>query len=208
MRAILDDRHTQIGTKRHKRLHIAQMPAHMRQHQQPRAGCLGLGRQIIEIQRQIFRHLDKHRLTAHACNRAGNGCQREGIGQHRLPCRNPHRTQGTAQSIAARGHRKAILRPRQRGEFLLQQGSFRNLAFSRVIAVQPPMPQHRNRRFDPVLGNGFLLGKKPRKPFLHQAFFPSGFTSQTKAASDAATTAAAMKYATSGDWNGASSRMK
>ena len=199
MRAILNDQHTQPRTQRNQSLHIAQMPAHMAQHQHLSARRPRLRLQIAKIQNQLIRHLDKHRTRPHARYRPRHRGQRKGIGQHRLACLHTHRPQRTAQRIATRGHRKAILRPHQAGELLLQQSRLRDLARRGIIAVQPPMPQHRQRRLYPRLGDRLLLGKTAVKPFLNHNRFSSRGTITTNITSVKAIPAPATKNATSGD---------
>ncbi len=167
MRAILDHLNAVRIAHRHQRVHVAQMPAHMRQHQNPRAGLADHPLQMGQINHQIAGHIDKHRHRAHGGNRAGHRGQCERVGQNRIARANPHGPQRRPKRIAPRRHGQRELCTGIGGEFLFQQGDLGHLIPYGVVAVQASAAHHGNRGLDPCLGDGFLLSKGAGEPFHH-----------------------------------------
>ena len=173
MGAILDDGQAQTVAQGNQRLHVADMPAHVRQQQKPRAGVACLGGQIGKVDHQTFGDLDENRFAARRRDRPRHRRQGEGIGQHRLSGRHPAGAQGAAHRIAARGDGQTVTRPGEGGELLLQRRGLAGLARRGVVAVQPTVAHHLQCRRDARLGDRLLLGKTAPEPFarsLHQPF--------------------------------------
>ena len=161
MGAILDQRQAGVGTDRHKSVHVADMSAHMAEQQGLRSGRPGP--EIVEIEGQVLGRADKDRHRADGSDGARHRGEREGIGQHRITRSDADGAQRAAERIAARGHRQAVARAGEGGEFLLEQGHFGDLAGGGVVAVQPAMPEHPRAASIPASGIGSCWVKLPVK---------------------------------------------
>ena len=167
MGAILDHHEAETVADRHQAVHVADMSAHVRQQKDARARGLGLLFQMGEVDGQVFGDLHEDRGRADGGYGTGHRGKGKGVGQHPVPRANPDGAQGTGHGIAARGHGKAVARAREGGEFLFQQGSLGQFAGGGVVAMQPPVAQHGERGFDPLIRDRLLLGEAAREAF-HQ----------------------------------------
>ena len=153
----------------HQSIHIHDMSAHMRQHQN--IGLIGLGGQILKINDQPFCHAHKNRHSTNRCNGAGNRRERKGIGQNPIARLHTERAQSRGERIAARGHSETIARAHLRGKLLLQKRSLRHFTGSLIVAMQPPVLHDRNCRRNGFVQNRFLLGEIARENLCHGAGF-------------------------------------
>ena len=153
----------------HQSIHIDNMPAHVRQHQN--VGLIGLGRQILKINYQSFRYTNKDRYSTNRGNGPGHRRQCESIGQNPIARLHAQRAQRSRKRIATRGHGKAIARAHLRGKLLLQKCGLRHFIRRLVVAMQPPVQHDCHGRLDRFVQNGFLLGEVTREYLCHSAGF-------------------------------------
>ncbi len=163
MGAILDHRQARGVADRHQPVHVADMAAHVAEQERLRARRLG--GKVVHVDGQRLGRLEEDRLGPHRRDGARNGGEREGVGQHPVARPDAKRPQGAAERVAARGHRKAVFRAGEGGEFLLQERGFRDLALGGVVAVEPSVPQDVQRGRDPGLGDRLLLGEAAGESF-------------------------------------------
>mmetsp|Transcript_22718 Transcript_22718/g.37524 ORF Transcript_22718/g.37524 Transcript_22718/m.37524 type:complete len:373 (-) Transcript_22718:435-1553(-) len=165
MGTVLDHCHARRITHGHQPVHVTDMAAHMAEQQD--LGLIQLGLKVVQINRQAFGNTDKDWHSPYGGNRPRNRCKRERIAEHVIAMLHAHRTQGRGHGIAARGHRKAILRANGGCKFLLQQGRLRRLSRGGVVAMQATMAQHGQSGLDPGLGDRVLLGEAAGKCLCH-----------------------------------------
>ena len=164
MRAVLDHRDVVACAKLRDRLHIGDMPTHMRKHEKPRATRSSFGVEVIKVDMIVRIDLDEHRHTACIVDGARHRGKRVGIGKHLLAWLKASRAQRHMQGIAAGCAGEAVAATLPGGKFLLQQSRLGKLAIGDIIAVQPPAPHDLHRTSDRRLGNRLLLRKRLLEP--------------------------------------------
>ena len=146
MGAVFDDRNVMGLTNRHQGIHIADMTAHMTQHQ--KAGLISLSFQIFQINDEIFGNVHIDRFRPDGRNRSRYRCKGKRICQNFVACPHSERAQGCGKRIAPRGHSKAVFCADFLGELHFEQGSFTHLSIRHVVAMKTTGAQYPHCRFD------------------------------------------------------------
>ena len=149
MGAVFDDRNVMGLTNRHQCVHIADVAAHMAQHQ--KAGLISLRFQIFQINDEILCNIHIDRFRPNGCNRSRHRRKGKRICQDFVAGLHSQRTQGRGKRVAPRGHSKTIFCTEFLGELHFEQGSFTHLSIRYVVAMKTTGAQYPHCRFDCLL---------------------------------------------------------
>ncbi len=165
--AVFDQEQTEFLADVHDGIHVADVPAHVREHEEARLALLRLGAEVVQIDVEGLVDLDQYGNAAGIVDRARDRGECVGVGQDGFAFLQPGRAQCDVQGIAARGTGEAVVTALIGCEFALQGRRFGFLAGIRIVAMQFSRLQDLDGARDALFGNGFLLREGLGEP-LHQ----------------------------------------
>jgi hypothetical protein len=183
--AILDQDEIVFSDDGSELLHVGQMTAHVRQKEEPRAGCTGLAVEILKIDHKTLGDFHQQGLSTGSSYGAGDRGKGEAVGENGFPRAEPRRTQGDGHGIPSRGASEAIARALVGGIGLFELRGFGKLFRSAVVAMQAAGSQDlgggRNDRVIQCLLLGKTAGERFQRP-ASLARHPAFFRNRTKPA--------------------------
>lgn len=138
MGAVLDELQPEFGAEARDRVHVGQVPAHMRQQQDARAGLLRLAPQIREVDHVILVDFDDDGSRPGMDDRAGHRREGKAVDQHRVARLHVQHFQPKKDRTAARIHRDAEAPADEGAEFPLEQRDIILVDTHLAVAEQAP----------------------------------------------------------------------